>query len=433
MSKEQAHIALSRFGMGAAPGEVAAIAADPGGWLRVQLDRPNHPASLDSLPGGTEMQRRIETARRAKDKENKGELRHAYMAEAAARTRAAAASPTPFVERLVRFWSNHFTVSTSRLAVAPLTGPFEREAIRPHVLGRFHAMLRAVVRHPAMLGYLDNIQSIGPNSEAGRKRAKGLNENLAREVLELHTLGVGGGFGQADVEGLARILTGWTVDRDDFGFRFAPRLHEPGPKTLLGKTFDGGEDEGEAALLMLSRHPATARFVAVKLARHFVADDPPATMVDALARAFIETDGDLGVLSRLLVTRAEAWTRPLTKVRSPDDLVIATMKALGEDPGNADGSERRILQSLTVMGQAPWSAPSPAGWPDRGEAWLGPEALMRRLEWAKALAGRIGRRADAGLAEQVIMAGAATRQTLAGTRGADALFLLLASREFQRR
>jgi uncharacterized protein (DUF1800 family) len=445
MSLESGHIALSRFGMGAAPGEARTLAGDPQGWLLDQLDRPAFPDGLAGRPDGAEMVRRLMEARRAKDKAALAELRGLWLAEAAARTRAGAASPTPLVERLVRFWSNHFTVSVARPPEFALAGAFEREAIRPHVTGRFLDLLRAVVRHPAMLLYLDNAQSIGPDSPAGLRRGRGLNENLARELMELHTLGVDGGYGQDDVEQLARVLTGWSLDPRDGSFRFAPRLHQPGPKTLLGAPIaEGGEDEGDEALRRLAAHPATARFVATKLARHFVADDPPAALVDALAGTFRDSDGDLGRLTRVLVGRSEPWREPLAKVRSPDDLVVAVLRGFDSNgsflvpraDADDDVRDRRLVGSLRLMGQAPWSAPSPAGWPDRAAEWIGPEAMMRRLEWARAVAGRLGRDFSPELADGLVgaVAGPAVRQALQqADNGGEALFLLLASREFQRR
>ena len=430
MSHADAALAISRFGMGPAIGELNAVGADPRGWVAAQLVRPDAAPGLDRFPTGAAQLLRTLAARREKDPEAKKALRRDYLAEAGARTRSAAFTTTPARERLVRFWSNHFTVSVQRPVVLPLAGAFEREAIRPHVTGRFVDLLRAVVRHPAMLLYLDNAQSIGPDSPAGLRRGKGLNENLAREVMELHTLGVDGGYGQTDVEQLARVLTGWSVDHESGGFRFAPRLHEPGAKTVLARTFqDGGEDEGERALEMLARHPATARMVATKLARHYVADDPPAELVAALARRFQDSDGDLGLVMRELLGRDECWAQPLAKLRSPDDLLAAVLRAF---PALAEADDRALVGGLRVMGQAPWTAPSPAGWPDRAEAWAAPEEMMLRLEWA--------RRTAHGLARQGITAGAApplsvaTRQVVDGADNAgDAMFLLLAAREFQRR
>ena len=320
-------------------------------------------------------------------------LHDIYVGEAAARTCAAVESTTPLHERLVRFWSNHFTVSVSRPPVLAIAGAFEREAIRPRVTGRFHDLLRAqrrCIRRCCSIS--DNAESIGPNSIAGLKRNKGLNEKLAREMLELHTLGVDGGYSQADVTNFARILTGWTLAHGNDGARglalFEPRFHEPGPESLLGVTVrEGGPMECEAIFDLLARHPATARFVATKLVRHFIADDPPKAAVEAVAERFHNSGGDLAQVMQTVIARPEAWDPPLAKVRSPDDLVIATLRALGDPPLE----DKQIFRSLAVLGQAPWSAPSPAGWPDRADAWLGPEALMRRLEWARGMAQKADR------------------------------------------
>ncbi len=264
-------------------------------------------------------------------------------------------SDRPFVERLVAFWSNHLCVSTgAKVLVAPLAGSYEREAIRPHVLGRFEDMVLASARHPAMLVYLDNFQSIGPNSRGGqfsgrggRGQKRGLNENYARELLELHTLGVDGGYTQQDVQELAKILTGWTVaglvrgapqvtaqrgrrpngrtgatpatadpDRNGpIGFTFQALLHEPGAKTVLGVKYgDDGEEEGERVIRALCRHPSTARFVATKLVTHFVGDQPPAAAVDRIARVFRDSDGDLRAVSLALVDLDDAWSEGATEV-----------------------------------------------------------------------------------------------------------------------
>ena len=263
-----------------------------------------------------------------------------FRAEAAARFNRLATTENGLVERLAMFWTNHFAVSTAKgNTLRVLAGPFEREAIRPHVLGRFADMLRAVEMHPAMLIYLDNQMSIGPNSRAGRNRNRGLNENLAREILELHTLGVDGGYTQADVTAFANVLTGWIFSAPDedaiYGgrFTFAPVRHEPGPQTVLGRIYSGeGMEQGGAVLDDLARHPSTARFIARKLARHFVADDPPPALVERLAKVFSDTDGDLNAVTRALVDAPEAWTTPLTKMRTPLDFAVAGMRATGRMP-----------------------------------------------------------------------------------------------------
>src|SRR5690348_15729389 len=230
-----------------------------------------------------------------------------YLQEAKARLEAALKAQTGFVERLVWFWSNHFCVSADKGAVRPLCGAFEREAIRPHVRGKFADMLLAVETHPAMLLYLDNAQSIGPHSFAGQRRGKGINENLAREIMELHTVGVRSGYSQADVTNFAKVITGWSIvpPRQERGgvFMFNERLHEPGGARIMGRDYgDAGFEQGRAVLLTLAQSPATAKHIATKLARHFVADDPTPSLVEKLVKRFRDTDGDLNEVSQALVT-----------------------------------------------------------------------------------------------------------------------------------
>ena len=442
MSTVDAVIAANRFGLGARPGDLAAIADDPQGWLTAQLDgRPPRPDALDVTDPSAERVRRVLQARQDGSESVgrllRGDMRDAYQADAAARTRAAIASDTPFIERLVQFWSNHFTVSAAKPVIIGVVGPYEAEAIRPHVTGRFVDMLKAVTRHPAMLAYLDNLTSIGPNSRAGRRRDAGLNENLAREVLELHTLGVDGGYTQDDVRSFAAMLTGWSIarlrDRSPGTFRFHPAAHEPGDKVLLGVRYpESGEAEAEAALEALARHPSTARHVATKLVRHFVADKPPARAVDHIANVFLSSGGDLRRVAEALVELPEAWAEPLPKVRTPNDMVIAALRAL-QVPVEDD----KLLGSLHLLGQAPFRAASPAGWPDTAAEWLGPEALMQRTDWAVAVGGRAGRLVDPRrLAEQCIgpVASDSTLFLIEGApSSADGIAMTFLSPEFQRR
>jgi uncharacterized protein (DUF1800 family) len=437
----EACIAASRFGLGPRPGDLAAIAGDPRGWLAGQLERPDSmPAPLAKLaPSAARLAglRRLVLARRQQPEDFRAEMRAIYLEEAGRRTQAAVASTTPFFERLVLFWSNHFTVSATKPVVAGLAGAFEREAIRPHLGGSFLALLRAVATHPAMLLYLDNAQSIGPDSPAGRRLGKGLNENYARELLELHTLGVDGGYGQQDVQALARILTGWTVrrgDQPDSGeFTFNPRLHQPGDKMLLGRSYqEEGRAEGEQALAALAAHPATARHIATKLARHFVADQPPPAAVARLAAVFSESGGDLPRLHRAVIELPEAWATPLPKVKSAQDFALSAWRATGTMPEGA-----AAVGALRALGQTPFAAPSPAGWPDTAADWLGPEALMRRLEWAGRLAAGVDPTLSPVALADATVAPVATPDTLAAIARApgrrDGIALLLASPAFQRR
>jgi uncharacterized protein (DUF1800 family) len=368
-------------------------------------------------------------------------IQKTFRAEALARFQRATMADVGFVERLVAFWSNHFCISANKGEPARIwAGVFEREAIRPHVLGHFAGMLRAVEQHPAMLFFLDNQQSLGPNSRAGINRKRGLNENLAREIMELHTLGVGGGYTQADVTSLARIITGWTFAGPQGqlappgSFAFNTNAHEPGSQVLLGKTYqDTGLSQGEAALADLARHPSTAKFIATKLARHFVADDPPPSLVARLADTFHKTDGDLGAVTHALLDADEAWTASLTKIRTPYDYMIATGRMLAfipQDPG-------RYLNPLNLLGQPLWSPAGPNGFADTNAVWASPEGMKLRLDIAAQIAERSGDNVEPRDLINVIAGDAATIETrrtieLAESRK-QAMALLLMSPEFQRR
>jgi uncharacterized protein (DUF1800 family) len=441
-AKPDAFVAVNRFGLGAAAGDLDRVGRDARGWLTDQLARAAAlPPALDGLGPGSNHARDLVNAIQDKSVQKeqfRKEARALYLKEVGARTLAAIHSKAPLIERLTHFWSNHFTVSIAgKPVLAVLVGAFEREAIRPHVAGRFHDMLRAVASHPAMLIYLDNATSVGPNSRAGRARDKGLNENLARELLELHTLGVDGGYTQADVQELAKILTGWSVGRpksDEAGqFRFHRLIHEPGDKTLLGKRYrEAGMDEGEAALLDLVRRPATARHIATKFARHFIADRPPPAAVDRLARVFHDSDGDLGELTRAVIASSEPWANPLAKVKTPQELVTSALRLT-----TFDGDTDKLVGSLALLGQTPFAAPSPAGWSDDADGWIGPEASLQRIEWSMALAQRLPRDlSPVALADATIAPVAARDTMLAIQRAPDAreaIALLFASPEFQRR
>ncbi|MEM7442994.1 MAG: DUF1800 domain-containing protein [Pseudomonadota bacterium] len=436
MSRIESAHALNRFGLGARPGEIDRLAAYPQGRLIESIahgaDRSASAASRDRLVAFLEA-RQNGTAQTSFRERVRREVR----ADIIQRIETAARTDSPVAERMVHFWANHFTVAVNRPQVGSLAKPFEDEAIRPHVNGRFADMLGAVVRHPAMLLYLDNAISFGPNSPAGRRSGRGLNENLARELLELHTLGVNGGYGQDDVIALAKILTGWSVSRlrdlNPGTFRYHDLAHEPGPKTLLGHRFDqGGEAEGEAALDMLARHPSTARHIATKLARHFVADEPPETAIEALSDTFTSTDGSLTAMCRTMLELPEAWQPHLAKVRTPNDLLIAALRAL--DVTDVDD---RSAATLRLLGQVPWTAPSPAGWPDEAADWLGPEALMRRIDWAVAVAGIAGNALDPQQLLETAVGPLASATTVFHVSGApsaqEGVAIVLSSPEFQRR
>jgi len=477
-------IAANRFGLGARPGELERIERDPRGWLSAQLEGPPPVITDGELPSTPEILSGV-SERRGSERQGNGDAasrgparreaaardgaaarrlagivrdhRAIYAAEVDARTRSAVETERPFVERLTHFWTNHFAVSVDKLAVLGIAGAFEREAIRPHVLGRFVDLLLAVERHPAMLIYLDNVLSIGPGStgarlvSARRGRKLGLNENLAREILELHTLGVDGPYTQEDVTRFAEVLTGWSIGSanrlparlaqrlgagegkpGEFVFRDA--LHEPGAKRVLGKRYpDAGEEQGESVLRDLAAHPSTARFVATKLARHFIADDPPHAAIERIARTFRETDGHLPSVYRALIDSPEAWQEPLAKYKMPSDYVLSALRGLDVPPSAGRGE----ATSFELLGQRTYAPGSPAGWPDRSGDWDGASALMQRIEWADALAGRIGSRRDAAELAPLLLGGTLTAQTRVAIERAStaeqALTLLLVAPEFMRR
>jgi uncharacterized protein (DUF1800 family) len=459
-----ASIALNRFGLGARMGDAAP--ANPRRWLGDQFAAfAPSPAPIAALPRTPALVAMLDHARQARADQRRTaqmagdqaavqqggqyrELRAAYVDAVGARVESALATPTPFVERLVHFWANHFAVSIDKIVTVGLAGALEFEAIRPNVLGTFSDLLGAVERHPAMLLYLDQAQSVGPGSPLGQRaaangRTRGLNENLAREILELHTLGVRTGYAQADVTEFARALTGWTVSglgRLPLGgaslgeFAFVPALHEPGSRTILGQSFaQTGEAQGQAVLSLLAHHPSTAHHIAAKLARHFVSDDPPPALVARLEQAFLNSDGDLPSVYRALVEAPEAWAPTATKFRTPWDWGIAALRATA--------SRNIVPQAATALftqlGQPVWKPGSPAGWDDIAPSWAGPDALLRRVELSERLAGRLTAPADARALADALFPGAIgdmTREAIARAESpAQGLALLLASPEMMRR
>jgi uncharacterized protein (DUF1800 family) len=405
-------IALNRFGLGARPGEAQRL-DDPRGWLLDQT-RGGPPELLDATPGSESpatLIREFVSASRAQDQNRLRPLRRRIqqhlVAEVGNVLATRARTERPFAERWVAFWSNHLCISAAGGArEALLAGSYEREAIRPHVFGRFEEMVLASARHPAMLYYLDNAASAGPDSpqltrlrrrrrDADRAQERGLNENYARELLELHTVGVEGGYTQEDVVELARILTGWTVrgaglggarNDGDLGFRFIAGLHEPGRKTVMGTRYGEGEEAGVRVIRDLSRRPETARFVAGKIATHFIDDVPPQPAIDALAARWMETEGDLGEVARTLVRIDAAWGSEYRKFRTPQDWLVALLRAV--DAREAAPNLGEILRQLR---HPLWSPPSPKGFGDLRREWADPDALMNRAELARTIAERAGR------------------------------------------
>ena len=464
-------IALNRFGLGARGDE--RVGSDPRRFLKGQISAYQpQPAMLAALPTRSEIAGQLADnlqmvraavrekppaddaadLKQAMRREARQDARAQHAAQVGARIRIAAVSETPFIERLVHFWANHFAVSADKLTTVGFAGMLEFEAIRPHVLGRFVDMLIAVEQHPAMLLYLDQAQSIGPASQFGSRvaargnRAAGLNENLAREILELHTLGVRTGYTQADVTEFARAMTGWTIAGIGRGpaaralaanaapgaFLFVPQIHEPGDRTIVGRRYPAaGEAQARAVLNDLAVHPATAKHIAIKLARHFVADDPPPALVTRLETVFLKSGGDLSQLYKALIDAPEAWNPARAKFKTPWEWSLSAFRALGVP----DQPDQALVGMLTELGQPVWRPGSPAGFDDVAVRWAGPDALMKRVEVAQRLAARST--VDArGLAPKLFGESLSTDTQTAISRagdGREATALLLVSPEFMRR
>jgi uncharacterized protein (DUF1800 family) len=403
--------ALNRFGLGARRGESRRI-GDPRAWLRAQLDgdpplrREPDGGSAAAIADAIRAFRSAGQGNRQERQRARRRLVEIATAEVQGTLEERVRSERPFAERLVAFWSNHLCVSTAaKVLVAPLAGSYERDALRPHVFGRFEEMVLASAKHPAMLVYLDNFQSIGPESAVARRArrqrgARGLNENYARELLELHTVGVNGGYTQADVQELARVLTGWTVGGvgpgraarvASLGFAFENALHEPGARTVLGKRYDDddGVAQGERVIRDLCRHPSTAQFIATKLVSHFVADDPPAAAVMRVARVFRESEGDLRAVSRTLVDLPEAWAPETRKFRTPQDWFVAVLRAF--DVSSVGDRMPFVLRQLR---HPLWAPQAPKGFPDSTQEWADPDSLLNRAELARTFGRRLPVRDD---------------------------------------
>jgi len=460
MSK--AFIAATRFGLGARPGDLEDIGSNPERWLLDQLAGPSRTyGEIRRLPHSSSVFVEVQDVRRAqRDAKKAGDdivqaygklVRRHYVEQSNARYRAAAASDTPFHERLVHFWSNHFAISADKQPIPALAGLYENEAIRPNISGNFADLLIAVEQHPAMIVYLDNQRSIGSESKLGKRANRrrsdqefGLNENLAREILELHTLGVDGGYSQTDVTTFAKVITGWSIgganDRGRFAdgvpgrFEFREAIHEPGEQKVLGKTYrQSGIDQGEAVLRDLAMHPATARFLATKLARHFVADEPPQSVIDNLQEAYLRSGGELSAVYEALVQSPEPWSSNFAKYKTPHEFVISTLRAFKHVPDNP----RFIVGALDLMGQTPFRPGSPAGWPDTAEQWGGADALYKRIEWSNTVARVVGSRVNPVELGNAVLGDAFSPETRKAVSRAESLqqgmTLLLASPEFQRR
>lgn len=402
----EATIAINRFGLGAKPSELIVANKDPKQWLINQLQRkPAIHFNSDVVHSNEIMQTLAEL--REQKKSNKNNLksdkpsdtpqtktpkvsyhRQTYLQLSIDTLEHAINSEHSLNWRLLDFFSNHFSVSSAGPVMTPLAPTLEREAIAPNLLGRFDDLLISVIQHPAMLIYLNNEKSFGPNSKVAKKNGRGLNENLAREILELHTLGVDSGYSQKDVIELAKGITGWSVanplkDKEQ-GFKYRRSGHEPGVRTLLNKTYSQKESEqGKSMLRDLAVHPATAKHISYKLAHHFISDNPPASLVNKMTACWLATNGNLKEVMTTMINADEAWHAEKLKFKTPREFVISSLRALDLKTNN-----RQLYSSLVTLGQQPFKAGSPAGYSDREDDWNGANALISRVNWASTIAAR---------------------------------------------
>ena len=497
----KAAIAVTRFGLGARPGEIDEARRDPEGFLKGQIrrsgaDQPAGPAatSAQRMAEFREYQRerreaRVEKASDVRPARSAGAvmesadpamangaasrddvrdpvkvvgnmLRKDISSDFAARTQLAASTDAGFRERWTLFWANHFTVSATKAITGTVVGPFEDEAIRPHVFGRFEDLLVAAETHPAMLTYLDQIQSIGPDSQAAQnmrngggrgrgafggarlqqvaQRTPGLNENLAREIMELHTVGVNGGYTQADVTEFARAMTGLSIGGERDGTYgeaiFREQAHEPGSRMIMGVRYDQrGKAQTGAILADLAAKPATARFICAKIARHFVADDPSPALVARLEAAWTASQGDLAQVASALISAPEGWDPRPAKFKTPYEFLVSSFRAAGGLPMGF----QQIGPIMTSLGQKPFSAPSPKGWPEDAQSWAAPDAIVKRMQFAQAFsAGAVRDRDPKAMAADALgeRLGPETAKAIARAESrAEGFALLLMSPEFQRR
>ncbi|MDH3375221.1 MAG: DUF1800 domain-containing protein [Gammaproteobacteria bacterium] len=465
--RTDAAIAANRFGLGARPADLQKVDRNPQAWLLDQLQGPSRqPGELRSLPDTADVLVEMQDLRRERrDMRNATEaalapdivkaygrtIRRHYLDQSEARYRLAARSDYPFFERLVHFWSNHFAVSADKQPMPALAGLYENEAIRPNVTANFADLLIACEQHPAMILYLDNQRSVGPGSRLGRRanrarreREVGLNENLAREILELHTLGVHGGYTQGDVTTFAKVITGWSIggagenarfaEGEPGHFEFRDAIHEPGAHEVLGQHYpQKGIAQGEAVLRDLAAHPSTARCIATKLARHFVADEPPQALIDELTASYLESGGELTSVYETLVGAKAAWAAPLSKYKTPHDFVISTFRAFDHVPD----STRFVVGALDLMGQTPFRPGSPAGWPDTADHWGGADALYKRIEWSNTVSRVVGSRINPVELGDAVLGPTLSAESRKAVSRAESnvqgMTLLLASPDFQRR
>lgn len=400
----QAHIATNRFGLGAKPKELTQAVNDPKSWLLAQLEVIPPVFFNNELPKSKDIASVLSDNRKAKKQLKKTPNDEALKIKLASEKKypnqtllalsadtinQAIKSDNSLNWRLLDFFSNHFSVSATGNVMRALAPTLEREAIAPNLLGNFEDMLMAVIKHPAMLIYLNNERSFGPSSRLGKK-GRGLNENLAREIFELHTLGVNGGYTQSDIIELAKGITGWSVanpakDKTS-GFIFRKAGHEPGTRQLFGNNYaNKGVSQGEKMLIDIARHPSTAKYVCYKLAHHFISDTPDPILLEKLNTRWQASNGNIKAVVTELINAQESWVPDSNKFKSPREFVISSLRVLNKNKL----TDRQLVYTLRTLGQQPFNAGSPAGYGDKEEDWSGASAMMAKIEWTSMLAGRL--------------------------------------------
>jgi uncharacterized protein (DUF1800 family) len=468
--------ALNRFGLGASAYQHN-TGTDPRGWLKQQLLQTKTPSILAELPDSvsylkqqqayreqqlaakrmtstpeisntslTKKQLRKKILNTADKPSGRGNFfRDITQKEISVRMQHAITTENDFSERLSYFWSNHFAVSIDKRAATLYAAPMEREAIRPHLNGSFSEMLLAVTQHPAMLLYLDNVRSVGESSKFANaknknpKRASGLNENLAREILELHTVGVKSGYTQTDVTEFARALTGWSVpskqnlESATAAFQFNSATHEPGNRRVLGKEYRAnGIEQATMILRDLAMHPATANHLAFKLAQHFISDTPSSAMVNRMASAYLKNGSQLEPMYHVMINSDEAWSPQARKFKTPLEFVISACRSTGI---SLRGHERHVYSLLERMGHLPFMSRSPEGYGDTFADWSGPDALFKRLQAASTIAEWAPRNINVLDIAKVSLGNSPDNETISAIQRAEsshqALSMLFACPAFQ--
>lgn len=455
-----ATIAATRFGYGFHPDQ--ALASDVDGLLAELGSAGAHEPSLGgpSLAERGALYSQYLEARNARRKDISltpimqglhRQINAQFRADVARRIEAPILSDRGFFERLSWFWADHFTTAARNLVTKSLTPRLEPDAIRPNITGSFRDMLRAVVTHPAMIVYLGQHNSVGPASKVGKRTGRGLNENLAREVIELHTLGVGGPYTQGDVRQFAELLTGMTINRRTGATVFKTQQAEPGTEEVLGAVYgDNRPDIGDIveALDDLAVHPRTGRHIAKKLATHFVSDTPSEGLITHIESAFNRTDGRLVAVYQALLEHPESWVPEALKVKQPFDYIISSVRAAGVGAGVGVGvgavapflkhkGRLSIARALHHLNQTMMQAPGPDGWPEEADRWITAQGLAARLQWAARLGRDLEGRMDPRDYLAIALGDRASPEvTFAATNAAEkweGIALILASPEFNRR